>query len=697
MNLPATSTTLQGLYSLVSDIIGGAALNIWASNLNIPVFRLVIEENEAIYSRFEKLLSEFDVGFSSRVNLNGQLEVAAQQYESDVLPPFFKALTQYTSRGNITFACPGHQGTEFFSKHPAGQRFLDFFGENIFRADVPHADPMLGELLSHEGPPGEAQEHAAKVFNADRTYFVLNGTSASNKVVANALLTPGDIVLFDRNNHKSCYHGALIQAGATPIYLETARNAFGLIGGIPEHCFEENYLRERLKKVAPNRVEENRPFRLAIFQLGTWDGTVYNAREIIKKIGHLCDYILFDSAWVGYEQFIPIMRDCSPLLLDLGEDDPGIIVTQSVHKQLAGFSQASQIHKKDNHIKAQSKYCNHDIFNNAFMLHASTSPFYPLFASLDINAKIHSQENGQRVWEECVRIGIEARKIIFSLCKMITPFVPTLIEGKPWQDYETNTIINDLRFFKFSPREKWHNFIGYGESQYFVDPCKLLLTTTGINVESGEYEGFGVPATILAYYLRDNGIVPEKSDLNSIVFLLTPAVSYTKINALTSKLCEFETHIKENSLLVDVLPSVYNSNQSRYQNYRIGHLCQEMHSMYARFDFKKLQRDMFSEIHFPHIIMTPYDANLQLIRGNVELIPLATARGRVAAEGAVPYPPGILCIAPGECWGGAVLDYVMAIEELMNTFPVFGPDIQGVHILAGSNGRQHLYGYVVKE
>ena len=283
LNLPATSTTLQGLYSLVSDIIGGAALNIWASNLNIPVFRLVIEENEATYSRFEKLLSEFDVGFSSRVNLNGQLEVAAQQYESDVLPPFFKALTQYTSRGNITFACPGHQGTEFFSKHPAGQRFLVFFGENIFRADVPHADPMLGELLSHEGPPGEAQEHAAKVFNADRTYFVLNGTSASNKVVANALLTPGDIVLFDRNNHKSCYHGALIQAGATPIYLETARNAFGLIGGIPEHCFEENYLRERLKKVAPNRVEENRPFRLAIFQLGTWDGTVYNAREIIKK------------------------------------------------------------------------------------------------------------------------------------------------------------------------------------------------------------------------------------------------------------------------------------------------------------------------------------------------------------------------------------------------------------------------------
>jgi ornithine decarboxylase len=646
-----------------------------------------------------KKKDEFKVGveFSSRVNLNERLELAAKQYEIDILPPFFKALTRYISRENITFACPGHQGTEFFSKHPAGQKFLDFFGENIFRSDVPHADPMLGELLSHEGPPGAAQEHAANVFNADRTYFVLNGTSASNKVVANALLTPGNIVLFDRNNHKSCYHGALIQAGATPVYLETARNAFGLIGGIPKHCFEERYLRDRLKKVAPERAEESRPFRLAILQLGTWDGTVYNAREVIKKIGHLCDYILFDSAWLGYEQFIPIMRDCSPLLLDLVEESPGIIVTQSVHKQLAGFSQASQIHKKDDHIKAQSRYCNHDRFNNAFMLHASTSPFYPLFASLDVNAKIHSQGNGQRLWEECVRIGIEARKIIFSSCEMITPFVPSLIEGKPWQDYETNVIVNDLRFFEFSPNGKWHNFIGYGDSQYFIDPCKLLLTTPGINLENGEYEDFGVPATILAHYLRDNGVVPEKSDLNSIIFLLTPAVSFAKIDALVSKLCEFEAHIKADSFLVDVIPSIYNSNQRRYQDYRMHHLCQEMHSVYSRFDFKKLQRDMFSEKHLPRIIMPPHDANLQLVRGNVELIHLASAKGRVAAEGAVPYPPGILCIAPGERWGGAVLDYVMAIEELMNTFPGFGPDIQGVHIQVGSNGRQCLYGYVVKD
>ena len=231
--------------------------------------------------------------------------------------------------------------------------------------------------------------HAAKVFNADKTYFVLNGTSSSNKVVTNALLAKGDLVLFDRNNHKSIHAGALIQAGATPVYLETARNPFGFIGGIDAHCFEEKYLRQQIAEVAPERAKEQRPFRLAIIQLGTYDGTIYNARQVVDKIGHLCDYILFDSAWVGYEQFIPMMKDCSPLLLELTEKDPGIIVTQSVHKHQAGFSQASQIHKKDKHIKGQKRYCNHKRFNNAFMMHACTSPFYPIFAALDVNAKMH--------------------------------------------------------------------------------------------------------------------------------------------------------------------------------------------------------------------------------------------------------------------------------------------------------------------
>lgn len=619
---------------------------------------------------------------------------ATQDHAGDVLPPFFKTLTNYVSKGNTTFACPGHQGTDFFLKHPAGKKFVEFLGDNIFLADVPHADPVLGELLSHEGAPGEAQEHAAKVFNADRTYFVLNGTSASNKVVANALLAPGDVVLFDRNNHKSCYHGALIQAGATPLYLETARNAIGLIGGIQSHCFEEHYLRSRLNKIAPALAEKERPFRLAILQLGTWDGTVYNARFVVDKIGHLCDYILFDSAWLGYEQFIGFLKSSSPLLLDLDENSPGILVTQSVHKQLAGFSQTSQIHKKDNHIRAQSRYCNHDRFNNAFMLHASTSPFYPLFVSIDINAKIHSEGNGQRLWEECVCMGIEARKRIFSSCKFITPFVPPIIDGRFWQEHETSTILGDRRFFEFCPEQRWHDFKGYEAYQYLVDPCKLLLMTSGMDLPSGQYERVGIPAVILAHYLRTCGVIAEKADHNSIMFLLTPALSYSKIEALVVRLCEFEAHIMKNSLLADVIPLL--DEYECYRGYTMARLCQEMHSMYSQSDFKTLQRDMFTEVHFPIALLSPQDANFELIKGNVELIPLSSAKGRVAAEGVIPYPPGIVCLAPGEQWGGAVFDYVMAIEAFMNAFPGFGSSIQGVHVRLENDGVSRLYGYVIK-
>ncbi|MEA3808926.1 ornithine decarboxylase [Enterobacter hormaechei] len=625
-----------------------------------------------------------------------ELESAACRYEENLLPPFFDTLSQYVAMGHSTFACPGHQHGAFFKKHPAGRQFYDFFGENVFRADMCNADVKLGDLLIHEGSAKHAQKFAAEVFNADKTYFVLNGTSAANKVVTNALLTRGDLVLFDRNNHKSNHHGALIQAGATPVYLEAARNPFGFIGGIDEHCFDEAWLRELIRDVAPQKAAEARPFRLAIIQLGTYDGTIYNARQVIDKIGHLCDYILFDSAWVGYEQFIPMMAETSPLLLELNENDPGIFVTQSVHKQQAGFSQTSQIHKKDNHIRGQSRFCPHKRLNNAFMLHASTSPFYPLFAALDVNAKIHEGESGRRLWAECVELGIEARKAIIANCNMIKPFIPPVVAGRPWQDHPTQAIASERRFFSFEPGAKWHGFEGYAREQYFVDPCKLLLTTPGIDAETGHYTDFGIPATILAHYLRENGIVPEKCDLNSILFLLTPAESAEKLMQLVAMLGQFEQHIEDDTPLVDVLPTIYQKYPVRYRDYTIRQLCQEMHDLYVSFNVKDLQKAMFRQESLPAVVMNPQDANQEYIRGNVELVRIRDAEGRIAAEGALPYPPGVLCVVPGEVWGGAVQRYFLALEEGINMLPGFSPELQGVYSEKDADGIKRLYGYVLK-
>ena len=666
-------------------------------SFGIPVIVMVVDPSHTISFDMERIGAVIDVTSTSINDYKGTIEQIVASYEALILPPFFKALSDYVGDNNAQFDCPGHQGGQFFAKHPTGRAFFDFFGDHIFRADLCNADVKLGDLLIHEGHAHDAQAHAAAVYNADKTYFVLNGTSSANKVVLNALLTPGDIILYDRNNHKSICHGGLVMSGATPIYLETARNPFGSIGGILERCFDESYIRTLIGEKDPNKAKADRPIRLAVIQLGTYDGTIYNARQVVDKIGHLCDYIFFDSAWVGYEQFIPMMKDCSPLLLELGPNDPGILVTQSVHKQQAGFSQTSQIHKKDKHIKGQDRYVDHKRFNNSFMMHASTSPFYPLFASLDVNAKIHEGELGKQLWRECIEVGIDARKSVLSHCKYLRPLVPPIVHGKKWEEGNTQEMANDVSYFAFEPNAKWHSFKGYGEGQYFIDPCKFQLITPGINVETGAYEDFGIHANILANYLRENRIIPEKCDLNTILFLMTPAESKAKMDALVDQLVRFEELIDRNAPMEEVLPSIYYSYLDKYKGYHIRQLCQEMHDFYKARNVSTLQQRLFSKEYFPEYVMNPQEANFEFQRNKGELVPLDEAEGRIALEGALPYPPGVLCVQPGERWSRTACDYFLALEEGINQLPGFAPEIQGVYLIEQSDGSKKAYGYVLKK
>ena len=276
-----------------------------------------------------------------------QVVASLLMYGKTLLPPFFGGLMAYDGEANIAFDCPGHQGGQFYRKSPAGQLFFKHFGENIFRNDLCNADVDLGDLLIHEGPAVEAQRYAARVFGADKTYFVLNGTSTSNKIVTNAVLKRGDLVLFDRNNHKSLHQGALVQAGAIPIFLPTARNSFGMIGAVDWNAWDEDYLREQIRANPlvkdPERHKAERPFRLACIQLATYDGTVYNVRKVMEKIGHLCDYVLWDEAWIGYNAFHPLFEDHSPMRhREPGAGDAGPVLhpvrAQAGRRILAGLA-----------------------------------------------------------------------------------------------------------------------------------------------------------------------------------------------------------------------------------------------------------------------------------------------------------------------------------------------------------------------
>lgn len=666
---------------------------IFETRFELPVFVYAFGDAAPDQALAEKVYRWQYVSRMDRTIADTELKRAADQYEMRMLPPFFETLSNYVEKNNLQFNCPGHQGGQYFRRHPAGRYLYDMYGETIFRSDICNADVELGDLLIHEGPAGEALKNAAKVFHADNTFFVLNGTSTSNIIVSSALVAPGDLVLFDRNNHKSNYDAALVQRGGVPVYLETARNAYGFIGGIDDHCFEEDYLRERVRRVAPAKAGQARPFRLAIIQLGTYDGVIYNARQVVDRIGHLCDYILFDSAWVGYEQFIPMMRDCSPLLLELGPEDPGIFVTQSVHKQQAGFSQSSYIHKKDGHIAGQKRYLSYERFNNAYRAHCSTSPFYPIYAALDVNARMLDRGCGEKMWDDCIRLGIEARKKILQQCTMLRPFVPPLVEGRPWEDYDTEEIAGRLEFFRFHPGDAWHNFDGFAEDQYFVDPNKLMLTTPGIDPVTGEYEDFGIPASILATFLREAGIIPEKNDFNSILFLMTPAETMSKLEALIAQLVRFEQLVQVNADVSRVLPYLYTEHADRYRGMGIRDLCQTMHDFYRENRAKDYQKALFREESFPEIAMSPFDAGVALTRNQVEMVPLDQIEGRVCMEGALPYPPGIFCVVPGERWSHAAVSYFRILEEGINRFPGFAPEIHGVY-LKQEDGRTRAWAYV---
>ena len=657
----------------------------WIKKVNdllfdLPLIIVIEEENEDAKTNFPQFDSTLVIDTSKKnIELySRKIEGLAQKYESKIDSPFFKALKEYTLTANSEFDTPGHQGGEFFMKHPAGKSLVDFFGENIFRADLCISDVKLGDILLHEGHPLEAQKYSAKIFNADKTYFILNGSSASNRCVGNAVVAPGDLILYDRNNHKSCCNGALIQGGGIPLYLQASKSPYGTIGGIYEECFKEEYIRNLIKEKCPEKAELKRPIRLAIIVLESYDGVLANAKQIIQKIGKLCDYILFTSEYIGYEQFIPMMKDCSPLTLELGPEDPGIFVTQSVNRQLAGFSQTSQIHKKDKHIKGQDRYVTHKRFNNAFMMNVSTSPFYPLYASLDINAKIHDGGAGKELWISCVKLGIEARKMIIKNCKYFKPLIPPLVNGKKWEEGNTEEMANNIDYFMINPQEKWHGFNGYGEKQYFLDPCKLNIITPGINAEKKEYEDFGIPSIILMNYLRENLIIPEKCEAYNILFLLTPAESFVKIENLISKLSLFERLLDKNESVEKILPEFVGKNE-KYKNYKIKQLCQEIHNFYKSKNLANLQEKLSLKENFPEYVMNPQNANFEFVRGRGELLPLSECEGRIALEGILVVPPGIVSIMPGERWNNLTKTYFLYLEEIINEYPGFEYEIRGVY------------------
>ncbi|MBD3844160.1 amino acid decarboxylase [Bosea sp. SSUT16] len=652
-----------------------------------------------------------------------------KQYADTLKTPFFGALVDYAEEGNHLWTCPGHNGGVFYSRSPIGRVFMEHLGEAVFRDDLDNSVLDLGDLLTHEGPALKAQKEAAQIFGAEKTYFVLNGTSTSNKVALAALVTDGDLVLFDRNNHKAAHHGALLIAGGIPVYIPTVRNAWGLIGPMRWESFDEEALRERICTNPlvkdPDAWKKPRPFRVAVVEQCTYDGTIHSAQMILDKIGHLCEYILFDEAWAGFMKFHPLYAGRFAMgLTGLGPESPGIIATQSTHKQLASFSQASQIHIKDRHIKGQKRRVEHRRFNESFMQYASTSPFYPLFASLDVGAQMMKGRSGEVLWDDTIRLGIELRKKIRAVRRefeekevrperrwFFEPFVPDRVsiadaarEGAvhdvAWEMVSTDQLASNPAYWQLAADASWHGFTQMEPGFAMTDPNKLTLLTPGFDRETGAYAEHGIPAPIVAQFLRENRIVAEKNDLNSLLFLLTPGVEASKAGTLISGLVAFKKLHDDNALLEDAIPEFYRRRPGRYGGVRLRDLCGDMHRFFRDHDVSGLQSRQFSPEHLPEMAMSPHDAARCLTRNDVDYLPIDAIAGRIATTPFVVYPPGIATIVPGERLterAKPMIDYLKMFEACFNAFPGFEVEIQGIYREVDAAGQVRLHTYVVSE
>ena len=616
----------------------------------------------------------------------------AKNYEQKMVPGFLTDLINFAQAKPISFTTPGHHNGQYYDKHPAGVVFNKFFGKNLMFADTSDTVPQLGDTMTHAGTPLDAEKLAAKTYHADKVYFCTNGTTSANSICASALLSEGDLVLFDRNNHKSLYNSALVMSGAKPVYISTDRNALGLIGEMDPDFLTEDKIRAEVAKVDPEKAKAKRPFRLAIVQAETYDGVFYDAKWIVDRIGKLCDYILFDCAWGGFEEFVPIMRHLSPLLLNLGPDDPGILVTQSLHKQQAGMAQASQILKKDSHIKGQKRYVDHKHFNHAYLKFVTSSYAYPLYASLTVNSYVTAGEGNKKWWADTLRMGIEWRQKLLKQSKLFKPLVPD-----NFAEISTADLMNEAKYWNMSQDDDWHGFRKMGSGEAMIDPLKITVKTPGIDVKNAKYEETGIPGAVVAEFLMENHIIRAKNDLNSLLFLLTPGDSQEELDTLLVAFLKFEKYYDEDALVKDVLPFLYQEYPERYHGYTLKQLCQEMHEYYKENKTFVLQQELFAKPNMQNYQMTPAEADQLFKKDQTELVDLEDVVGRTAAEGALPYPPGVFIVAPGEKWGEIDQKYFEVLAHAIEKFPGFVPEIQGVYLEPQEDGSIKVQAEVIKD
>lgn len=614
-----------------------------------------------------------------------QVMRAAEDYMHTLLPPFFKALIHHAAESNYSWHTPGHAGGVAFTKSPVGRAFHQFYGENTLRSDLSISVPELGSLHDHSGPIKEAENEAARNFGADHTFFVTNGTSTANKIVWHGTVGRGDVVFVDRNCHKSLLH-ALIMTGGVPVYFTPSRNAHGIIGPISLDQFTPEALQQAIaaNPLASQAFQAGSKPRIAVVTNSTYDGLCYNAEKIADEIGSAVDFLHFDEAWYAYAAFHPFYENHYGMAKGKArEQDAIIFTTHSTHKLLAAFSQASMIHVRN----AATRELDAERFNEAFMMHTTTSPHYGVIAACDVASKMMEGAAGESLVQEMHDEAIAFRRAMLHVREDLgrddwwfNVWQPDKLERSLAKGNAPAPLVAKREEWYLQPEAYWHGFDGLVEDYVLIDPIKVTLLTPGLSI-SGEVAERGIPAAVLSKFLWTRGITVEKTNLYSVLFLFSMGITKGKWSTLVTELMAFKELYDHNAPLSRALPDLAADYGAIYAGWGLRDLCQALHDFNREFEVAKVMREMYVDLPTP--VMTPAKAYDHLVRGEIERVDIEALSGRIAGTMLVPYPPGIPTIMPGERFGSSdepIIQSLRIAREQNARFPGFESDVHGLII-----------------
>ncbi|CAG9180137.1 arginine/lysine/ornithine decarboxylase [Cupriavidus pinatubonensis] len=595
----------------------------------------------------------------------------AKVYLDTLAPPFFKALIDYAQDSSYSWHCPGHSGGVAFLKSPVGQVFHQFFGENMLRADVCNAVDELGQLLDHTGPVAASERNAARIFNSDHMFFVTNGTSTSNKMVWHANVAPGDIVVVDRNCHKSILH-AIMMTGAIPVFLMPTRNHYGIIGPIPKSEFDPETIRRKIANHPFASKAKNQKPRILTITQGTYDGVLYNAEQIKEMLASEIDTLHFDEAWLPHAAFHEFYHNMHAIGRDRPRSkDALVFATQSTHKLLAGLSQASQILVQDSETRKLDRYR----FNEAYLMHTSTSPQYSIIASCDVAAAMMEAPGGPALVEESIQEALDFRRAM----RKVEGDFEAGNNGDWWFKVWGPDTLNDEGMpereqWMLKANERWHGFGDLADGFNLLDPIKATIITPGLDVD-GEFSDRGIPAAIVTKYLAEHGIIIEKTGLYSFFIMFTIGITKGRWNSLVTELQQFKDDYDQNQPLWRVLPE-FVGKHPQYERMGLRDLCDAVHSVYKANDVARVTTEMYLSDMEP--AMKPSDAWSMMAHREIERVPVDDLEGRVTAILLTPYPPGIPLLIPGERFNRTIVQYLRFAREFNKLFPGFETDVHGL-------------------